>query len=147
MLYAFGRGKFGRVKVPKEKKKQVDTEVVLIQTSTKRKVIMPTRPLINLRVKQLEALYEKCVWDREQLSILREESSHRKRPKAVELLKMVSVRLSATSRSNTVVGRNDLAPEQRTVVELEDDAQFLVEAGPGTGKTAVACARVAYLIE
>jgi hypothetical protein len=43
--------------------------------------------------------------------------------------------------------QDDWAPEQRTIIELDETAQFLVEAGPGTGKTAVACARVAYLIE
>ncbi|MCL1062608.1 UvrD-helicase domain-containing protein [Shewanella benthica] len=38
-------------------------------------------------------------------------------------------------------------PEQRVIIELNADESKIVEAGPGTGKTAVACARVAYLIE
>lgn len=37
--------------------------------------------------------------------------------------------------------------EQRTVIELHEGAYKIVEAGPGAGKTAVACARVAHLIE
>jgi hypothetical protein len=32
------------------------------------------------------------------------------------------------------------------VIQAESDARLIVEAGPGTGKTAVACARIAYLI-
>ena len=36
---------------------------------------------------------------------------------------------------------------QRTIIELDEDENKIVEAGPGTGKTAVACARVAYLVE
>lgn len=37
--------------------------------------------------------------------------------------------------------------DQTAVIYEEPDARVLVEAGPGTGKTAVACARVATLIE
>lgn len=37
--------------------------------------------------------------------------------------------------------------EQRAVIELDHSDTKIVEAGPGAGKTAVACARVAYLIE
>ena len=36
--------------------------------------------------------------------------------------------------------------DQRRVIEADTDARLVVEAGPGTGKTAVACARLAYLI-
>lgn len=36
--------------------------------------------------------------------------------------------------------------EQRTIIGAAKNARLLVEAGPGTGKTAVACARVAHLI-
>jgi hypothetical protein len=36
--------------------------------------------------------------------------------------------------------------EQFRVIEGNPDARVVVEAGPGTGKTAVACARLAYLI-
>jgi hypothetical protein len=35
---------------------------------------------------------------------------------------------------------------QLRVIEKETDSRLIVEAGPGTGKTAVACARLAYLI-
>ena len=40
-----------------------------------------------------------------------------------------------------------LTPEQLEVINAERSARQLVQAGPGTGKTAVACARVANLIE
>jgi hypothetical protein len=36
--------------------------------------------------------------------------------------------------------------DQLRVIEADTDARLVVEAGPGTGKTAVACARLAYLI-
>jgi hypothetical protein len=38
-------------------------------------------------------------------------------------------------------------PEQQAVIEAPASERLLVEAGPGTGKTAVACARVAELID
>jgi hypothetical protein len=37
--------------------------------------------------------------------------------------------------------------EQRTVIEFEENDSKIVEAGPGTGKTAIACARVVHLVE
>src|SRR5690348_2962914 len=39
------------------------------------------------------------------------------------------------------------AAEQIPIVEAVRDDKLIVSAGPGTGKTAVACARVAYLVE
>lgn len=36
--------------------------------------------------------------------------------------------------------------DQLRVIEAEPDSRLIVEAGPGTGKTAVACARLAWLI-
>lgn len=36
--------------------------------------------------------------------------------------------------------------DQRRVIQADADARLIVEAGPGTGKTAVACARLASLI-
>lgn len=40
----------------------------------------------------------------------------------------------------------DWDADQLQVIEAGTDARLIVEAGPGTGKTAVACARLAYLI-
>ena len=37
--------------------------------------------------------------------------------------------------------------EQRIVIELSGEDNKIIEAGPGSGKTAVACARVTKLIE
>ena len=37
-------------------------------------------------------------------------------------------------------------PEQRLVIEAAANERLLVDAGPGTGKTATACARIAWLI-
>jgi hypothetical protein len=41
---------------------------------------------------------------------------------------------------------DDWNDAQRTVIEARPDAKMIVEAAPGTGKTAVACARIAYLL-
>ncbi|WP_262269608.1 UvrD-helicase domain-containing protein [Microvirga yunnanensis] len=40
----------------------------------------------------------------------------------------------------------DWDADQLRVIEADTEARLIVEAGPGTGKTAVACARLAYLI-
>jgi hypothetical protein len=37
--------------------------------------------------------------------------------------------------------------EQREIIQASSNSRLLVEAGPGTGKTAVACARVAALVD
>jgi hypothetical protein len=37
--------------------------------------------------------------------------------------------------------------EQRKVIDAAEGARLLVNAGPGTGKTAIGCARIAHLIE
>ena len=37
-------------------------------------------------------------------------------------------------------------PLQKAVITTPSDARVIVEAGPGTGKTAVGCARVAWLV-
>ncbi|NBD14039.1 UvrD-helicase domain-containing protein [Corallococcus silvisoli] len=42
--------------------------------------------------------------------------------------------------------RSGWDPLQKAVIETRPEARLLVDAGPGTGKTAVACARVARLI-
>jgi hypothetical protein len=42
---------------------------------------------------------------------------------------------------------DDWDASQSNVIEQSKDARILVDAGPGTGKTAVACARVAHLIK
>lgn len=40
----------------------------------------------------------------------------------------------------------DLDQDQKTVVEAPSQARMIVDAGPGTGKTEVACRRVAWLV-
>lgn len=65
---------------------------------------------------------------------------------------------NATSSARTaagtaaVIGETDPSKikwddDQKAVIEASSDARLLVEAGPGTGKTAVACARVARLLD
>ena len=54
------------------------------------------------------------------------------------------------SNAGTVVGARHFLTgwdaEQMRVITADSDARLIVEAGPGTGKTAVACARLAHLI-
>jgi hypothetical protein len=50
-----------------------------------------------------------------------------------------------SSRENTVQ-ESTWDGHQRKVIEADTNARLIVDAGPGTGKTAVACARLAYLI-
>ena len=53
------------------------------------------------------------------------------------------------SRANTSpdLGELDDDAKQQSVITTAPDARLLVGAGPGTGKTAVACARIAKLID
>lgn len=48
--------------------------------------------------------------------------------------------------TTTFPTKGDFSAEQRTIIEAPASARLLVTAGPGTGKTAVACARVDHLI-
>lgn len=43
-------------------------------------------------------------------------------------------------------GPDDWTDEQRKIIRAPCNARLIVEAAPGTGKTAVACARIAYLL-
>ncbi|NNC14835.1 UvrD-helicase domain-containing protein [Corallococcus exiguus] len=59
---------------------------------------------------------------------------------------------AAKATGDATVGQTSprkAAPEplQRAVIEAPSDARLLVDAGPGTGKTAVACERVAWLLQ
>lgn len=53
-------------------------------------------------------------------------------------------RLLGRSPLPTLSGWTD---EQRRVIEAQPHARMIVQGGPGTGKTAVACARIAHLID
>lgn len=55
------------------------------------------------------------------------------------------VRVPASADSMTPLG--GFTDEQRQIVEAPWSSRLLVDAGPGTGKTAVACGRVAWLVD
>lgn len=52
----------------------------------------------------------------------------------------------ATPLPVAVIGHEKWDEQQNGIIELETDRRVIVDAGPGCGKTAVACARVAFLI-
>ena len=66
---------------------------------------------------------------------------------AGEAPKATVYRVATVSDDAGVSVPADWDPRQREVIEAPQDARLLVDAGPGTGKTAVACRRVAWLID
>lgn len=51
------------------------------------------------------------------------------------------------SRRRDIPTASDWTPDQRAIIGSPVDRRVIVEAAPGTGKTAVACARVGWLME
>ncbi|MFV8780913.1 UvrD-helicase domain-containing protein [Microbulbifer sp. SA54] len=134
---------------------------------------MKDRPYTQLSFEQLQDLFEKNTSDVEILESILDELRHRTRNKRVpSLLSCVSAKLDKLkheqpepktsepsltgqgsdkgvfpAEADAFVTPANWDSEQRTVIELDEDAYRIVEAGPGSGKTAVACARVAHLVE
>lgn len=137
---------------------------------------MTDRPYASKSFEDLERLFENNNADIDILKSILQELSHRKKNKKVPTLKKkvevaIAKKGSTNKRSATKKTVKEVAPvtykselhkqgkeqpvnvpkewdsEQRTVIELDEGDTKIVEAGPGAGKTAVACARVAYLIE
>ena len=126
-----------------------------------------SRPYFHCSTAELQALFEKGRSDRTELEKLAKELDCRSTKLALSLKSDVhaaikklkarttkgplpvgprrqSMRNVSGSESQSSVLRRDDA--QRAVVEAAGYARILVDAGPGTGKTAVACRRVAHLI-
>jgi hypothetical protein len=55
--------------------------------------------------------------------------------------------MCSSNPSPNLPGSGDWDPDQLRVIRCPAESRVVVEAGPGTGKTAVACARLAHLIE
>jgi hypothetical protein len=126
-----------------------------------------SRLYASKRISELEELFTENKKDSQVLARLLEELSHRKMKKKVrtlmkELERAIGncedgriepetvasdVQLHNDRTDQPVFVPQDWDVEQRAVIELTEDDTKIVEAGPGAGKTAVACARVAYLIE
>ena len=131
------------------------------------------RPYINCRFDQLREEFRVNTKDPRVLKLLLGELGHRNKNRDTSsLTKEVQKTIAACESSNTrgtqinkkcvsetneqiqpvgsgarVPGPGNWDAEQKMVIELDEDDTRIVEAGPGAGKTAVACARVAYLIE
>lgn len=77
-------------------------------------------------------------------------NSRKKQSKNSEYpVELMSIDIISDKSSKTIfeIVPRDWDSEQRRVIDLEEASHNIVEAGPGSGKTAVACARVAHLIE
>jgi len=127
------------------------------------------RPLIESSFDELVVIFNSAKKDMLMLTQLYEELSHRKKNRRVPsfqkevsaAIKKIEVKDSnpvATEIGNNLALHKEVITnpsdvpinwdtEQRTVIELDESETRIIEAGPGSGKTAVACARVAHLIE
>ncbi len=90
--------------------------------------------------------------DRPQTDMVREDKFHK--DIAIEKSTTDQQKSALDSRSpklSTCKDKNSMEPDwdesQIFVIECDPDARITVQAGPGTGKTAVACARVAWLVD
>lgn len=122
-----------------------------------------SRPYINAGIEILETLAEDNRSRKDILTALAHELSFRKTSRARKLARDVTDLLARQQTCQTENGTNpgeaptrplsvsvkigEWDAEQKVVIELDEEDASLVEAGPGSGKTAVACARVARLIE
>jgi uncharacterized pyridoxamine 5'-phosphate oxidase family protein len=131
---------------------------------------MADRPHISMSYIQLKSLFDENLYDLEILKSISYELSFRKtrsaKALATEINKIFTEEESASNSVQDVsavyevegqldeieLSINEILPttwdkDQRTVIEYDSEDNVVVEAGPGAGKTAVACARVANLIE
>lgn len=86
---------------------------------------------------------------------IRPETGHEKAPAIALAVPAVRVQveevaaapvLVAPAAAPVIPGLVRWTPEQDLVIGAEANSRLLVDAGPGTGKTATACARIAWLI-
>ena len=126
------------------------------------------RPHFHHSTPELQSLFETARGDRAELERLTHELEHRSTKLARALKADVQAAIDklkakatttihlGTSRERQSMNKapaNDLQTSairrddsQTAVIHAEASARILVDAGPGTGKTAVACRRVAHLI-
>ena len=133
------------------------------------------RPYLSKSLMEIQSVFESNRYDRDVLKIIAFELSHRKTRGARKLATEISnildnedtAQIEISEQSNDYIScdlideqpagqelinieeilPSDWDNEQRTIIEYDNNYNMVVEAGPGAGKTAVACARVAYLIE
>lgn len=138
---------------------------------------MSERPLITLLTPDLRRYFEEHADASANLHILAAELHYRKKAAANQLREEVEARLAElgdgepadpviTAGAPKPTEENDFPSigvagaaemeetsahewdeHQRLIIECDEDEMSLVEAGPGSGKTAVACQRVAHLVE
>lgn len=118
---------------------------------------MNARPYFRCSFNEIFDTYRASNGDLEVLISLRHELQHRKSPKSSALRQKIEAAildLESSPANNEETAEEQVEkkavvfkPEQRAVIELDEGESRIVDAGPGAGKTAVACARVASLIE
>ena len=125
---------------------------------------MPHRPFISCSFDELEDIAKKSREDSATLHNLEIELLNRKKNKRIpwlliEIRDLLSSLTGARECSQPIEQDrpdqkvheskpgNNWDTTQRKIIELDEEESKIIEAGPGTGKTAVACARVAFLVE
>jgi hypothetical protein len=130
-----------------------------------------SRPYINLRISELRELSEAAGNAPQKLSDFLYELDFRSTKSAFQLKQQIEAAIhdfenrclsvslptkSSLSSPAKEIAMNEIQnprvldewdPKQRIVFEGDEETCLLVEAGPGSGKTAVACKRVAWLVE
>ena len=120
------------------------------------------RPYLQLSIDELEALVDASRGVPDRLAAIAGELALRSTRRARTLYGLVEAALQAVSGPDPTLGRPsvpsrnaedgegrawDFDPEQLAVIRAPAEQRCIVNAPPGTGKTAVASARVAYLLE
>lgn len=120
---------------------------------------MTYRPYFNSGIDELEWIYSQLD-ELDSFKMLQAELKLRTTPRATTLLRKVDRAIrdrELSEPSITIVSDSDETPtetgsqiqfsrSQQELIERSPSSRLIVNAGPGTGKTEVACARVAFLI-
>ncbi|CAN5330607.1 hypothetical protein BH09GEM1_BH09GEM1_42420 [soil metagenome] len=113
---------------------------------------MSERPFFRSAINELEATFESAGSDEGLLRQLLDELEERQNTRAQSLAKRVSLALQQNYAESTPPlatppnASFEFDPEQRPIVNAPSDARIIVNAPPGTGKTAIACGRIARLL-
>lgn len=127
-----------------------------------RSPMLNERPYFQLSIEELEALFNKSGGVPDHLAAIAAELAHRSTRRARALRERVEAALQTMSKPDRKLGRTaapsrnqadgeyrawNFDPDQLAIIRAPADRRCIVNAPPGTGKTAVACGRIAFLLE